>query len=88
MHNDNDIKITTYDRLLRAWENSMELTRDFRMYSKHTEDDDKVRKMFEEFAKDEGIHAAELREMLLKYIADGKNERCENMIAIESLDGV
>jgi len=32
--NRNEIEITTYDRLLRAWENSMELVRDYEMYSK------------------------------------------------------
>lgn len=30
----NDVKITSYDRLMRAWENSMELARDFEVYSK------------------------------------------------------
>ena len=31
------IKITTYDRLLRAWENSMEAVRDFQSYADLTE---------------------------------------------------
>lgn len=66
MHDDNEIKITTYDRLLRAWENSMELTRDFEMYSKRVEDDDAAR-VFKEFAKDEGLHAAKFRSMILEY---------------------
>ena len=35
------IKITTYDRLLRAWENSMEAVRDFQSYADLTEDNDK-----------------------------------------------
>ncbi len=29
---DND-NVSVYDRLMRAWENSMELTRDFQMYA-------------------------------------------------------
>jgi hypothetical protein len=37
-----DIKITSYDRLLRAWENSMELTRDFEVYSKEVDDDELI----------------------------------------------
>lgn len=36
------IKITTYDRLLRAWENSMEAVRDFQSYADLTEDNDKA----------------------------------------------
>jgi len=63
---DNEVKITTYDRLLRAWENSMELVRDYEMYSKRIEDD-QVKQVFREFAEDEGMHAAKLREMLLDY---------------------
>jgi hypothetical protein len=70
MHNDemnrNEVEYTTYDRLLRAWENSMELTRDFEMYSKRIEDN-KVKDVFKKFAEDEGIHATTLRELLLEY---------------------
>lgn len=64
--NENEIEITTYDRLLRAWENSMELVRDYEMYSKRIEDE-QVKKLFKEFAEDEGMHASTLRGMLLNY---------------------
>lgn len=64
--NPNEVEITTYDRLLRAWENSMELVRDYEMYSKRIEEDD-VKKVFKEFAENEGMQATKLREMLLKY---------------------
>ncbi|NLG89669.1 MAG: rubrerythrin [Clostridiaceae bacterium] len=60
-----DIKITSYDRLLRAWENSMELTRDFEVYSKEV-DDDELKKVFKKFAEEEGMHAAKFRELLVK----------------------
>ncbi len=63
---DNEVKITTYDRLLRAWENSMELVRDYEMYSKRIEDGE-IKQVFKEFAEDEGMHATKLREMLLDY---------------------
>lgn len=63
---DNEVKITTYDRLLRAWENSMELVRDYEMYSKRVEDEG-AKQVFKEFAEDEGIHASRLRDMLLNY---------------------
>lgn len=62
----NEIEITTYDRLLRAWENSMELVRDYEMYSKRIEDQE-VKQVFKEFAEDEGMHASKLREILLDY---------------------
>jgi len=64
--NQNEVEITTYDRLLRAWENSMELVRDYEMYSKRIEDE-KVKSAFKEFAEDEGMHATKLRDMLLDY---------------------
>ncbi|NLD51056.1 MAG: rubrerythrin [Clostridiaceae bacterium] len=64
--NNNEIEITTYDRLLRAWENSMEMVRDFEMYSKRIEDQ-KVKDVFKQFAEDEGLHATKLRELLLEY---------------------
>lgn len=64
--NKNEVEITTYDRLLRAWENSMELVRDYEMYSKRIEDNE-AKQVFKQFAEDEGMHATKLREMLLNY---------------------
>ncbi|GAE89095.1 ferritin family protein [Acetivibrio straminisolvens] len=64
--NRNEVEITTYDRLLRAWENSMELVRDYEMYSKRI-DDEKIKKIFKRYAEEEGKHATELRELLLEY---------------------
>lgn len=63
---DNDIEYTTYDRLLRAWESSQELVRDYEMYSKRIEEEE-VSVVFKKFAQDEGEHASKLREMILKY---------------------
>jgi len=64
--NENEVKITTHDRLLRSWENSMELVRDYEMYSKRIEEED-VKQIFKRFAEDEGMHATKLREILLRY---------------------
>lgn len=64
--NQNEVEITTYDRLLRAWENSMELVRDYEMYSKRIEDE-QVKDLFKEFAEDEGMHATKLRQVLLDH---------------------
>lgn len=66
MKHPKDITITTRDRVLRAWENSMESVRDFECYSKEIEDNNQVAEIFAEFAKDEGFHAAKLREVLLQ----------------------
>lgn len=62
----NEIEITTYDRLLHAWKNSMELVRDYEMYSKRIDDED-IKDIFKNFAEDEGIHASKLRDIILNY---------------------
>jgi rubrerythrin len=64
--NEKGIEFTTYDRLLRAWENSMEMVRDFEMYSKRIEDE-KVKSIFKKFAEDEGMHASQLKELVIEY---------------------
>lgn len=61
-----EVELTEYDRILRAWENSMELVRDFEMYSKRVEDE-KLKQLFKRYAEDEGMHATELRELLEEY---------------------
>ena len=65
------VQITTRDKVMRAWENSMELTRDFELYSKQINDDPEVSKVFAEFAEDECAHAARFREILHKYQEEG-----------------
>ena len=65
------VQITTRDKVMRAWENSMELTRDFELYSKQINDDPEVSKVFAEFAEDECAHAARFREILHKYPEEG-----------------
>ncbi len=57
--------VTVHDRLMRAWENSMELTRDFEMYSKRMPKG-KLSEMFKEFAEDEAIHASKIKKLLEK----------------------
>lgn len=65
MINVHDIEITTRDRLMRAWENSMELTRDYQMYSQHI-DNPKISEMFKDFAENEAVHAQKLHSLLKK----------------------
>ena len=64
MNKDNEIRFTTHDRLMRAWENSMELTRDFETYSKEI-DNNNIKKVFSDFAIEEGVHVSKLREILI-----------------------
>lgn len=66
-HKRHKVTITTRDRLLRAWQNSMELTRDFEIYSQEIKDDVKTAQMFAQLAEDQAHHAAALRKRLLEY---------------------
>ena len=65
MHNQTKINISTRDRLLRAWENTMELTRDFSTYSgiEHG----RVAQAFDDFSKQQGAQAAVLEGLLKEY---------------------
>lgn len=63
----NEIVITTRDRVLRAWQNSTELVRDFENYAKEISDDKQTAKMFSRFAADEGEHSAQLLKVLHSY---------------------
>lgn len=65
------IVVSTRDRVMRAWENSMELTRDFEMYSKEIHDDPAVARVFADFAEEECVHAARFREILHQYQDEG-----------------
>lgn len=65
--NPNEVRITTYDKLMRSWENSMQLTKDFEIYAKEIEDDKKAAQIFNTFAQEEGMHASKFRDMLLQY---------------------
>ena len=68
---DKKIVITTRDRVLRAWQNSTELVRDFENYAKETSDDKTAAEMFQKYAVDEGRHAAELLKLLHDYQDNG-----------------
>lgn len=67
MNDIHEINITTRDRVLRAWENSMELVRDFKSYSEEIKDDSYIANIFSDFATDEGVHALKFREILHRY---------------------
>ena len=61
---DDAIKINTRDRLLRAWENSMELVMDYQTYKQDIKDNDEVAKLFGQFADEEAMHASKLHDLL------------------------
>lgn len=54
------------DCLQRAWENTMELVRDFEMYSKNISDK-KVSSAFKDMSEEQGRHAQELRTLYNEY---------------------
>ena len=56
---DNAVKINTRDRLLLAWENSLELVLDYQI-----KDNDDVCRVFDQFAEDEAMHARRFRQLL------------------------
>lgn len=63
---DGNNMINTRDCLQRAWNNTMELVRDFEMYSKGVEDSE-VKSAFKDMAEKQGKMAQDLREMFNRY---------------------
>ncbi len=59
------IHITTRDRVLRAWQNTMELIRDFQLYAKEVEEP-ALSNLFSRFAEEEGQHAAAFHDWLME----------------------
>jgi rubrerythrin len=63
---DQNFTMNSRDCLQRAWINSMEMVRDFEMFSKKLEDEN-VAGVFKKFAEEQGKQAHELRELYNKY---------------------
>jgi hypothetical protein len=63
---DSNNMMNTRDCLQRAWNNTMELVRDFEMYSKNI-DDSNVSSTFKKMAEDQGLMAHNLRELFNQY---------------------
>lgn len=70
-HNENEVNITTRDKLMKAWQDSMSLVRDFEIHSHEISDDRATSQIFARFAEEEGVHAAKFRELLLQYQSKG-----------------
>lgn len=64
----NGFVITNRDRVLRAWQNSTELVRDYQGYAQEIGKENKeLTKLFAEYAEEEAIHASKLLEILHKF---------------------
>ncbi|NMP37823.1 MAG: rubrerythrin [Clostridiales bacterium] len=70
MDDKHGIRIAARDRVMRAWECSMELVRDFRAYAGELKDNEKLSTLFSEYAEAEAVHAAELLKILQSYEKD------------------
>ncbi len=68
MDTKNGFTITNRDHVLRAWQNSTELVRDYQAYAHELEaDNEELSKLFSAFAEDEAAHAAKLLDVLRGY---------------------
>ena len=70
-YREHELRVTTRDKVLRAWQNSMELVRDFENYSHDIEDDKQAAQIFADFAVQESEHAAKFLDMLHEYQENG-----------------
>ena len=66
------IHITDRDRALRAWQNTMELIRDYQLYAAEIKDP-AVSQLFSRLAEEECYHGAQLHDVL-KQMAIEKSE--------------
>lgn len=64
MDKKNGFYITNRDRVLRAWENSTELVRDYENYAHQIKDDPMLSQCFADYAKEEAEHASNFLEIL------------------------
>ena len=65
------IHISTRDRVLRAWQNTMELVRDYQLYAKEIEDKE-ISDLFSRCAESECRHASAFHDILLKMAKESR----------------
>ncbi|MBQ2774459.1 MAG: rubrerythrin [Clostridia bacterium] len=70
---EHELVITTRDKVMRAWQNSTELVRDFQSYAHDIQDDDDAVQVFLDFAAEEAEHASRFLAMLHQYQKNGIN---------------
>ncbi len=61
------ISTTVRDRLLRAWENSMEMAKEFESYADEYSGEPQYRDVFKKYAVEEAEHATALKDLLHAY---------------------
>lgn len=71
----NGFTITNRDHVLRAWQNTTELVRDYQAYAREMEHDDgALSQSFARLAEEEAVHAEKLLQILRGYEhGTGKN---------------
>ena len=64
METKHNIPITPRDRLMYAWQMSMELVLQYRQFAQECENDPQAEKLLKEIAENECVHASKLLEEL------------------------
>lgn len=64
METKHNLPITARDRLMYAWQISMELVLQYRQFAQECESDPHAEKLLKEIAEDECVHASKLLERL------------------------
>lgn len=68
MDRKNGFTITNRDHVLRAWQNTTELVRDYQAYAREMEDNDgTLSQLFAQLAEEEAVHAEKLLQILRGY---------------------
>lgn len=68
MDSKNGFTVTDRDHVLRAWQNTTELVRDYQAYAREMKaGDEDLAHLFAGFAEDEAAHAAKLLDLLRSY---------------------
>lgn len=68
MDRKNGFTITDRDHVLRAWQNTTELVRDYQAYAREMEHDDgTLTQLFAQLAEEEAVHAEKLLQILRGY---------------------
>ncbi|GEM_PF-1357126 len=67
MNDKNGFMLSNRDRVLRGWQASTQLVREYQDYAHEMEEDEKLSKLFAHMAEDEAEHAAKLLVLLQGY---------------------
>ena len=65
--NENEVCITTYDKIMTAWHRCMQSAKEFECYHHEINDNDHACQLFGHFAETAAMEASDLRDILLEY---------------------